>query len=68
MPTKSIGSRFEVNPRARVLQHLHAVSSKRRRHVVIVVVIAEDAEHAMRRGQRRQRVGGRADEVAIAPA
>ena len=53
-------------PGARILQHLHAVAGERGRHVVVVVVVAEDAEHAVWRGERRERVGGRVDVVAIA--
>ena len=45
----------EAGPR--VFQHLHAVSDERGRHVVIVVVVAEDREHPILRGQRRERIG-----------
>ena len=39
---------------------------QRRRHVAVVVVVAEDGEDAVRRVQRRQQLGDRLDERAIA--
>ena len=53
--------------RARVTQHGEAFRGQRRRHVAIVVVIAEHREHAVRRRQRRERVGRRLHEPPVAP-
>ncbi len=48
---------FDPHPRTRILQHLHAVLDKGRRHLVIVIVVAENAEYAVRRRERGQRLG-----------
>ena len=54
-------------PRSRVLQSLHAVSSQRRRHIVIVIVVAQDAEHAVRRGEWSECLGRWIHVVPITP-
>ena len=41
--------------------------AKRGRHVAVVVVIAEHRVHTVRGRQRRQRFGGRDDEMPVAP-
>ena len=67
MPTRSSVSPLIVS-RVRASFSIWTPSrGERRRHVVVVVVVAEDAEDAVRRRQRRERLGRRADVLAIAP-
>ena len=47
---------------------MNPLPRQRRRHVPVVVVVAENREDAVRRVQRRQQLGDRPDERAIAEA
>src|SRR5207245_1319114 len=59
---------FHHHARARIFQHLDAARRQGVGHVMVVVVIAQDAEDAVSRGERLERVGRRPYVLMIAAA